>query len=163
MKKLFVMRHAKSSWSNEGLSDYERPLNPRGTKDAPRMGKLLLDNDLVPDLILTSSAKRAHTTAELVAMASNYNQEVMYVQKFYQADPTTYLSVLQQLTTDPQKVMVVGHNPGISDLLSRLSGQYVGMTTANIGVVALPITQWSEIRLYTKGDLLHLWRPREIE
>ncbi|MBK6712098.1 MAG: histidine phosphatase family protein [Chloroflexi bacterium] len=74
MKTLLVLRHAKSSWSNDFLSDHQRPLNDRGKQDAPRMGRLLRDEELTPDLIITSSAERALSTAELVALKLRLRQ-----------------------------------------------------------------------------------------
>ena len=76
MKTLLILRHAKSSWDNTWLSDHERPLNDRGRRDAPRMGRLLRDEELVPDLIITSSAERALSTAEAAALACDYDQEI---------------------------------------------------------------------------------------
>lgn len=162
MKTLLIMRHAKSSWSNSGLSDFERPLNARGKKDAPSMGDLLKAESLTPDLIISSTAKRAATTAELVAISCEYEHEIQYEDEFYHADPETYIETLQSLKTDPNCVMVVGHNPGMEMLVEELTGERESFTTANIAHVQLPIDSWQALNDGTDGVLVNLWRPREI-
>jgi phosphohistidine phosphatase len=94
MKTLLILRHAKSDWGNSRLADYDRPLNERGKGDAPRMGQLLRDEDIVPDLIITSSAERAQTTAELAAIASGYENEITYTRRLYHAAPDAYIELL---------------------------------------------------------------------
>ncbi len=162
MKTLLILRHAKSSWDNALLTDYERPLNKRGKQDAPRMGKLLREQDLVPDLIITSSAERALATAEAVALASGYEQEIRATRSFYHADPEAYLDVLRQLDDSLERVMVVGHNPGMEELLEELTGLWEQMSTAALAQISLPINQWSELDEETTGELVNLWRPKEL-
>ncbi|MGB7661527.1 MAG: histidine phosphatase family protein [Nitrososphaeraceae archaeon] len=91
MKTLLIMRHAKSSWKEQDLPDYDRPLNKRGKNDAPRMGKLLKDEDLVPDLIMSSTAVRAKKTAELVAKTRKYKGKIVLDRSLYGAEPAAYL------------------------------------------------------------------------
>jgi phosphohistidine phosphatase len=162
MKTLLILRHAKSSWDNMQLTDYERPLNNRGKRDAPRMGKLLREQDLMPDLIITSSAERALTTAEAVALASDYEQEIKHTRSFYHADPEPYIEALQQLDDSYERVMVVGHNPGIEELLEELTGLWERMPTAALAHVTLPIAHWHELDEDTTGELVNLWRPKEL-
>src|SRR6185436_11034634 len=97
MKTLLLLRHAKSSWKHSELADHDRPLNKRGKWTAPLMGALLLDEDLIPDLILCSSAVRAHTTALLVAKACAYAGEIKRIRKLYLAEAQTYVEVLRQV------------------------------------------------------------------
>ncbi len=113
MKTIILMRHAKSSWKETDLADHERPLNKRGEKDAPRMGKLLRDHNLVPQVILSSTAVRCSQTAEAVADKIDYKNEVIYSPTLYLAEPQTYLDALQGLSDDVDCVLVVGHNPGL--------------------------------------------------
>ena len=94
MKTLLIMRHAKSSWKEQDLPDHDRPLNKRGKNDAPRMGKLLKDEDLVPDLIMSSTAVRAKKTAELVAKTCKYNGKIVLNHSLYGAEPAAYLKIL---------------------------------------------------------------------
>lgn len=163
MKTLLIMRHAKSSWSNAKLSDHQRPLNSRGKQDGPRMGALLKHQDLTPQLIITSTAERALATAEAVALSSDYDGEIQYTDRFYHADPEDYIEVLQTISDELERVMIVGHNPGMADLVAQLVDQDVSFTTANIACVQLPIARWVELSDETVGKLQALWRPKEID
>src|SRR6266480_4882827 len=111
MKTLLLLRHAKSSWKQPELADHTRPLNKRGKKTAPRMGALLQDEDLIPDLIICSSAVRAYTTALLVAKACSYMGEINQTRSLYLAEPEDYVEVLRQVAEKHMRVLVVGHNP----------------------------------------------------
>lgn len=163
---LLILRHAKSSWKASGLADHDRPLNKRGLRDAPRMGWLLREEDLLPDLILSSTALRARKTAEIVAEKSGYEGELEYRSDFYGAGPEAYLDVLSSLTDEYSRVMVVGHNPGLEDLLELLTGEIEKMPTAALAQVALPIQTWRELsdieESSLEGELVNLWRPRDL-
>jgi phosphohistidine phosphatase len=98
MKSVLILRHAKSSWKHPDVSDHERPLNKRGKRDAPRMGELLQDKHLVPDFIVSSTAKRAHSTAKAVAKAAGYKGDITLNQSLYAAPPTAYIDVLRDLS-----------------------------------------------------------------
>lgn len=117
MKSLLILRHAKSSWKHPELSDHNRPLNRRGKNDALRIGKLLKKEKLIPDIIISSTAIRAHVTADTVAKACEYKGEVTLDRSLYAAGPEAYFKVLRSLSDDYLKVLVVGHNPGIEELL----------------------------------------------
>lgn len=162
MKTLFILRHAKSSWKNRNQADYERPLNKRGKRDAPRMGKLLAAEQLTPDLIITSSAERALLTAELVALNSGYERELLVTRQLYHAAPEDYLAVLREKGEPYHSVMVVGHNPGMEALLEDLTGSYEIMPTAALAQVALPIPSWAELTENISGQLVNMWRPKEL-
>ena len=162
MKKLLVLRHAKSSWKDAGISDHARPLNKRGKKAAPRMGQVLFAEDLVPDVILSSTAKRARLTADLVAEACGYAGEVTYLEDFYHAWPSDILNTLRNLSEDINKAMIVGHNPGMEMLLEMLTGASERFPTAALALIHLPIDYWSHIGDETEGELLQLWLPRAL-
>lgn len=162
MKTLLILRHAKSSWGNANLSDFERPLNKRGQRDAPRMGRLLADEGLTPDLIITSSAERALTTAELAALGSGYEAELIVSRQLYHADPEDYLALLRANGGAAERVLVVGHNPGIESLVEDLTGMYQRMPTAALALVRLPIESWAELSGETAGKLAVVWRPKEL-
>lgn len=162
MKTLLVLRHAKSSWANSAITDHDRPLNERGKQDAPRMGKLLKEQDLVPEAIITSSAERALTTAELAALSSGFEKEIIVTRNFYHAEAEDYIAYLQRLPDDLVRVMVVGHNPGMEELVYQLTGQYVAMPTAALAQIELPLAQWQLLDESTHGQLVNLWRPREL-
>ena len=162
MKTLLILRHAKSSWKDTSLADHDRPLNKRGKRDAPRMGKLLQEQDLVPDRIISSNAKRARNTAKAVAKACHREDKVELTSEFYHAGPGAYLAVLQNVQDDDQRVMVVGHNPGMEALVTHLTGRMETMPTAALAHVALPIEKWTDLDYEVQGELLHLWRPKAI-
>ena len=162
MKTLLIMRHAKSSWNFPELSDYDRPLNKRGNRDAPRMGKHLHQDGLVPDRILTSSAKRARKTASKVAKALGYTGKVKELDALYDTVLGAYFKTLQVLSDKYQCVMVVGHNPTMEQLVSHLTGHITQMPTAALVHIELPIESWEAFDLYTKGTLVNLWTPKTL-
>jgi len=162
MKTLLILRHAKSSWKNMILSDHERPLNKRGKRDAPRMGTLLAEKNLTPNLIITSSAERALTTAESVALNSGYEQEIVVTRNLYHGDPENYLDVLRERGEPHACVMVVGHNPGMEALVEDLTGTYQRMPTATLVQVELHLDSWTDFTEGVTGDLIDLWRPKEL-
>jgi len=162
MKTLILMRHAKSSWDDATLDDYDRPLNSRGFKDAPRMGKLLKQKKTVPDLILCSPARRARQTCELFVQAAQFQTEIEWKEDFYGASPAEYLKGLQAVDDACRKVMLIGHNPGMESLLHHLNGEFEKFPTAAIAILGLPIEHWQALSLETKAQLQHLWRPKDI-
>jgi phosphohistidine phosphatase len=161
MKTLLLLRHAKSSWKQPDVNDHERPLNKRGKKEAPKIGKYLKENDLVPDLILSSTARRAHDTAQAVADESGFEGQIDLYQDLYLSDAACYLDILRRLPDDPRRVLVVGHNPDLEELLTLLTNVTEHMTTAALAVVDLPISSWQELNEATDGRMQNLWSPRE--
>lgn len=162
MKRLLILRHAKSSWDNAYMADHERPLNNRGKQDAPRMGTLLRQEELTPDLIISSSAQRALTTAEAVALACGYEARIQVTRQLYHAEPETYLEVLHEQGGAADLVLVVGHNPGIEELVEMLTGAAESMPTAALAYVQFNIDDWHTLTTETGGSLVNLWRPRDI-
>ena len=159
MKRLLVLRHAKSSWKGRGLSDHERPLNKRGKWAAPRMGQLLYAEDLVPEVILSSTALPARDTADLVAEACGYEGEITYLESFYHAWPSDYLDALRGLPEDIYLAMIVGHNPGMAMLIEQLTDVSERFPTAALALIDLPIDYWSQMSDETEGELQDLWLP----
>lgn len=162
MKTLLVLRHAKSSWKNVNLADFDRPLNKRGKNDAPRMGALLKQEEIVPELIISSSAERALATAEAVALACGYDSEIQITRQLYHAWPEAYLEMLNNVPDENQRVMVVGHNPGVESLVEELTGDWIRMPTAALAQISLNINQWSELSLDSKEELINYWWPKEL-
>jgi phosphohistidine phosphatase len=162
MKILLILRHAKSSWKHTELPDFDRPLNKRGKHDAPRMGELLRQTDLLPDLILSSSAQRARQTTQAVVDASSYSGEVRWMDSLYAAPPESYLEALRDLDDSLQRVMVVGHNPGLEELLEELTGEAESLPTGALAQVRLPIQGWSELDEELSGELVQIWQPRQL-
>ena len=162
MKTLLILRHAKSSWKDSSLADHDRPLNKRGKQDALRMGKFLWEQELVPDRIISSTAKRTRKTAKAVAKANRCEDKVELTQELYHAGPGSYLAVLQNVPDDDHRVMVVGHNPGMEALVTHLTGRMETMPTAALAHVVLSIDRWKELDYETQGELLGLWRPKTL-
>ena len=163
MKTLLVLRHAKSSWNDISCDDHDRPLNARGQRDAPRMGRLLQVEQLVPDLVLSSTARRARETVELVVDACPNAGQVIYVDDLYLAEPQTWIDALGRIDADRVRVLIVGHNPGLELLVGMLTGDEETMPTAALAYIELPIETWSELSVHSIGKLRDVWRPRELE
>ena len=162
MKTLLVLRHAKSSWNSPALDDHERPLNKRGRRIAPRMGELMREYGLLPDVIISSDAVRARLTAEAVAEAARYTGEVLLDPHLYLACPADILSLLTTVRANAGTVMIVGHNPGLETLVEQLTGERQDLPTAALAQIGLPIVQWRDLKLSTRGTLVGLWRPEEL-
>lgn len=163
MKTLLILRHAKSSWDEEHCDDHDRPLNPRGKRDAPRMGEFLRTLGLFPDLIISSTAKRARKTASKVAKRCGYPGVIELHGSLYLAPPEEYLTVLRQVDDSHACVLVVGHNPGLEQLLALLTGHPGALPTASLARVELDIPRWSALDAATRGRLIALWRPKELD
>ena len=147
MKTLYLLRHAKSSWDFEELSDHDRPLNNRGRKDAPQMGRELMSREVTVDLIVSSSAVRALTTATLVAKELEYDPEKIAVEEdIYKADKKELLSIIKNIPTQFDRVMLVGHNFSITELANLLSPDLVPtMPTAAVVCLTFECGTWAEI------------------
>jgi phosphohistidine phosphatase len=162
VKEILVLRHAKSSWSDSGLSDHDRPLKKRGLRDAPRIGQLLAEQDLVPDVILCSTAVRARQTAERVHGLLGRGVPQHFFKELYLAGPGTYLDLLAELPDTSRRPMVVGHNPGLEELVTVLTEEEEALPTAALAWIQLAVDTWSELGAHTRGQLVRLWRPREL-
>jgi phosphohistidine phosphatase len=163
MKMLLLLRHAKSSWKQEDLDDHDRPLNKRGKRDAPRMGQLLAEQRLLPDLLLSSTACRARQTTERVIAASGYRGETRLVSELYHTDRAGLVRIVASLPDHCQRVLLVGHNPTLEEFLELVTGQYAPLTTAALSQLELPIANWAEFTAQTRGQLQQMWQPRELE
>ncbi|MCU0520371.1 MAG: histidine phosphatase family protein [Anaerolineae bacterium] len=163
MKTLLIVRHAKSSWKQDNIPDHDRPLKGRGKRDARELGKHIILQDLVPQHIISSTAKRTRNTAKLVAEACHYQGEILFDRDLYEAGPTGYLGALQRVDDRYQRVMVIGHNPGLEVLLEVLTGEARWLTTAAMACVELPIASWTGIQEYVGGRLASFWSPKESQ
>jgi len=162
MKSLLILRHAKSSWKHPELTDHDRPLNKRGKRDAPRMGKILRSEHLIPEAIISSTAARAHVTAEAVAKASGYKGKIVLIHSLYAAGPEAYLKVLHELSDHYKRVLVVGHNPGLEELLEMFTDETQIMPTCTLAHVKFSIDSWIELDFKTKGQLAGIWQSRDL-
>jgi phosphohistidine phosphatase len=162
MKRLLILRHAKSSWSDSSLDDWQRPLSGRGISDAPRVGEMLRERSLVPDLIVTSDAVRARTTAEAAAQSSGYQGEIVLEPALYGATPDEIIAVLNSLAdASTGTVLVAGHNPGVEGLIHQLSGEHHAMPTAALVQLTLPIDRWSDLDASIRATVGYSWRPKD--
>jgi len=161
-KTLLLLRHAKSSWKDSSLNDHDRPLNKRGRHDAPRMGRLLRDERLVPDRIVASTAMRAQATALAVIEASGYDGALLSSRRLYLAPPSVYVDLASELDDSIERVLMVGHNPGIETLLGELVGHPETMPTAALAALLLAIDHWRDFDRGTAATLLGFWRPRDL-
>jgi phosphohistidine phosphatase len=161
MKKLLLLRHAKSSWDDAGLADFDRPLNGRGRKAAPLVGDLMRERQLRPDLIISSPAARARETAALVREASGIKTELRYDVRIYEATAARLLEVISEVEDEKQEVMLVGHNPGFENLLERLTGESLRVPTAALARIALDVDRWDEAGA-RGGRLEWLVKPKEL-
>ena len=161
--QLLILRHAKSSWADEGLDDWQRPLNDRGERDAPRVGELIRQLQLLPDLIVTSDAVRAETTARAVAEAAGYQGKIVLSPELYHATPSTILNVIRDNPdATASTVMIVGHNPGLEDFVARLTGVRVELPTAALVHISLPVDEWRNVQDTRDASLVDIWRPRDL-
>ncbi|MCH2109235.1 MAG: histidine phosphatase family protein [Polyangiaceae bacterium] len=153
------MRHAKSSWRDVDLDDHDRVLNRRGRHAAPEMGKLLRKEKLVPDCIISSTAKRAVETAELVHAAMRANCDIELRRRLYLAEPETVYDVLNELPSETKCVLVIGHNPGLAELVEQASGSSVEMVTAAVAHLKYSIKEFSKIDQHSPCKLTAFYRP----
>lgn len=146
-RTLLLMRHAKSSWKQGDLPDHDRPLKRRGKRDARVMARALRQLKLVPDLILTSTARRARSTAARVAREFNPEPPIIEERRLYASAPGDYLRVMQELPHDAHTVLLIGHNPAISDFGTLIADRNIHLTTADVAEIFLPVDRWSDYRV----------------
>lgn len=161
MKRLLLMRHAKSSWGDRSLADFDRPLNERGLKAAPLVGRFMRKQKLRPDIVVCSPAERARQTATLVAEAAGLAAPLRYDERIYEATSARLFEVVLQIEEDAGEALLVGHNPGLEELLERLTGEPHRMPTAALARVVLDIEKWSKVR-DRSGRVELFVKPKEL-
>lgn len=159
MKTLFILRHAKSSWEDEKLADFDRPLNKRGLEAAPLVGEAIRQNKFKIDLIVSSPATRAAQTATMVREAAQIEAEIKFDERIYEASSHRLLHIASELDNAIESVMLVGHNPGLEGLIKLLTHEDEPMRTATLAVVDLDIDAWEEIHIDC-CNLRTLLRPK---
>ena len=160
MKTLFVLRHAKSSWDQPELADFDRPLNARGEAAAPFMGKVMKREGFEPEVILSSPATRAKATASLAKQGAELSAEIVYNEQIYEASTKTLKQVVSGIDDDFRSAMIVGHNPGMEGFVRYLTGALEPMPTAALAVIDIDVASWSEIDS-GRGRLRTLIRPKD--
>lgn len=155
MKQLIITRHAKSDWGDISQTDFERPLNKRGREDAPMMAKRMKDQHQVPTIIVSSDALRANTTATLFNKTLKVSEGVLLNHAIYHALVRDLLLVINELDDRWQTVMLVGHNPGLSELVGYLSGQNIELVTCAQVAIAFDFESWALVSKDTGKLLWH--------
>lgn len=161
MKTLYIVRHAKSSWDDPSLDDFSRPLNERGEKDAPRMGKRLKEREITVDLMISSPAKRALKTCKAIAKVLAYPKEkILEEKKLYHADAAQILSILKSIKEPHDVVMIFGHNPGLTEFANELFNQTImNIPTAGVVCGKLNIDSWKNIGMNC-GEMIFFDFPK---
>jgi phosphohistidine phosphatase len=147
MKTLILIRHAKSSWKENNLSDFQRPLNKRGKRDAPIIGKVLLKMGLKPDMVISSPAVRASDTAEIICTELGIEKsKIHFDEDIYEAATDDLLEIIQSVEEDVNTLLIFGHNPGLTNLSNFLTDQYID-NIPTTGVVGLSYVsgKWTEL------------------
>ncbi len=168
-RELLILRHAKSDWETGAALDFERPLAKRGRKDAPRVGEWLYREGLIPGVILSSPAQRARETTLRVCKCLDLpKQEVVWDESVYDADLGTLLMALARVPPDAELVLLVGHNPGLEELLRYLAGSDLEepadgklLPTATVARLEMP-NDWSALARGCAG-LVSIVRPKQLK
>lgn len=161
-KKLLLLRHAKSSWDDSNISDHERPLNNRGKQNASTMGNFLKKENLVPDLIISSTAKRANKTANIIAKKSGYNTKILESKVLYGATADDYTSVIHDISNEHKMVLLVGHNPTMEEVVERIIGERHIMKTCSLAYIDLLIDSWKKFDYDIECKLIDLIHVKEL-
>ena len=161
MKTLLLLRHAKSSSKDNGARDFDRPLNQRGLKAAPVIGRLIRKRKLQPDLVISSPAERARQTIQLVLEAAGLKTELRYDERIYEASAPRLFEIVSQIDDEAGVVMMVGHNPGFEELVEALTGEALSLPTATLACIELDIEKWSKVRAGA-NQLSWLVKPKEL-
>jgi len=146
MLHLMIMRHGKSDWDTDNQDDHDRPLSPRGVASSERMGEIIRELGLIPDVVISSTARRARSTAELARITGGWDSRLVLEDALYGASVADAVDFLSSVDDSTQRVMLVGHEPTWSMLVKHLTGAAVAMKTAAVADIELPHSDWSEIR-----------------
>lgn len=159
MKTLLLARHAKSDWGEPALADHDRPLNERGRRDAPAMGRRLAERGVRPEIAVASTALRAASTARALAAELGVGR-VLELDRLYAASAETILAVAAELPDGAGVALLVGHNPGMTDAVARLTGEHTPLPTCAVAECRLDVEAWAALR-EGSGTLVRLDTPRD--
>ena len=147
MKKLFIIRHAKSSWDSDAKSDFDRPLNKRGKRDAPLMGEVLKELAVMPDLILSSSAKRTTMTALILSEKIAYDKEIVFKDNLYLASDSEIFDIIKRVDDKADSLFIIAHNPGVTNFINRFSDDYLSnLPTTGVFAIEFDVDSWKDIK-----------------
>lgn len=163
-KQLLIIRHAKSDWGDIGLHDFDRPLNKRGKANAPEMAERLVKQQIIPELVVSSPALRALTTAKYFAKSWGIDSSNIQKEKeIYEANVKSLLSIITNFDNQFNHIALFGHNPGLTDLANYLSnGHIYNMPTCSVVLVEFPLDNWEEISANT-GKVLLFDYPKSLD
>ena len=162
MKTLWLLRHAKSIKNDGTLVDFDRSLNDRGKEDAKLIGTFLGDQKIEPDLVLSSPAKRARKTTELILDAAGWNRKPEFDERIYDASLYRLLNIVSEIDSANDVVMFVGHNPGFEELLAALTGEVARLPTCAVAAIDLQINDWAKVGVRA-GKLKWLVTPKSLK
>ena len=160
MKTLYLIRHAKSSWKDLTLADFDRPLNKRGKRDAPFMGELLHDNEIFPDIIYSSPARRAKDTAQIIAQKVAYKKEIVFDERIYEFNLLTLVRFIKEIDNNIQSAFVFGHNPTLNIFLEEYCDFDENLPTCGIAKLSFETDNWKKITPLT-CELLEFEYPKK--
>lgn len=163
MRTLYLLRHAKSSWKDKTLRDFDRPLKGRGRRAAERIGQVLAEENLKSPLVISSPAVRARETTELVLESAGVNVEPRFDERIYEANVRTLLEVVHSIPDTSDTAIMVGHNPGFENLLAYLTGDNRHMPTCALAKIEFDVTRWSEVSAEESGRLELFVTPKDLE
>ncbi len=162
MKTLILLRHAKSSWDNPDIEDFERPLNQRGLKDAPLIAEFLTEIPFIPELIVSSPAKRAKTTAEIISEKTGYNpNNIVFNESVYEADADILMEVVNSTPDKVNTLLLVGHNPAITVFCNLISDKRIdNIPTCGLAAIQMNIKSWKSVAIDC-GKLIFFEYPKK--
>jgi len=164
-KTLYLIRHAKSSGDDSSQSDIQRTLNARGLKDSPLMAKLIKSKNIIPDLIISSPAVRAFSTAEIFADEFNYNKnKIVNDERIYEATTRELIAVIHEIKNENNTIMLFGHNPGLSNLANLLGNKFLpDFPTCAVVGIQLKVDSWSEVERHCGEIILYEYPKKSLK
>ena len=162
-KTLILVRHAKSSWKDTSLNDIQRPLNKRGNKDAPKMGEHLSNQKIQPEVIFSSPGLRALTTARLISVKIGIKpSDIIVKDDLYSFNHSDLLSAINSIKNRYKKIMIVGHNPAITDIVNYLSGSHIdNVPTCGVAILKCKVDSWKKVDK-NKASLVNFDYPKKL-
>jgi phosphohistidine phosphatase len=161
MRILYLLRHAKSSWADSALRDFDRPLKKRGREAAERIGQRMAEEKLGNPLVICSPAVRTRETAEIVLTSANLQVEPRFDERIYEASLRELVQIVTEIADDKQVALMIGHNPGFEELLSFLTGEHRRMPTCALAKIKFGDLSWKDVRA-GEGSLEWFIAPKEL-
>ena len=158
---LYLLRHAKSSWKNASLRDFDRPLKGRGRDAAKQIGKRLVSEKPQPEIVVCSPAARTRETADIVLKHAKLKVDVKFDERIYEASLRDLLKVVADIPDEKQVAMMIGHNPGFEELVAYLSGEHRRMPTCAVAKIRLDAASWKDVKA-GEGTLEWFVAPKEL-